>query len=131
MGELRFDTGVANYGASTRDIGGEDTGFALALEREGKEIVYVPEAIVAHIINAEEMSLPGVFRRLMRIGRGVAARTGRNPFALVETAAKAPALGVVAVVMLGLRRENDAALWMAKGAIQLGKFDYILRGSGR
>lgn len=129
LGEQRFDTGASNFGAGTRPVGGCDSRLARDLESTG--IVHVPEAIVRHVISADEMALRNVVGRFMRIGRNGAAMSGRSPAGLVVTAAKVPAFGLLAIGMLGLRRTNSAALWMAKGAIQLGQLDYHLRGSGR
>jgi hypothetical protein len=67
-----FDTGVANYGPGA--IGGEDVGLVKQLLDAGHQGLFVPGALVRHLVRPEQIGLRPVWQREVRIGRVMAAR---------------------------------------------------------
>jgi glycosyltransferase involved in cell wall biosynthesis len=67
-----FDTGVGNYGPGA--IGGEDVDVVKRLLDAGHQAVFVPEALVRHLVRPEQIGLRAVWQREVRIGRVMAAR---------------------------------------------------------
>ncbi|MFQ6546479.1 glycosyltransferase [Aestuariibius sp. 2305UL40-4] len=64
---LRFDTERLNYGQE--GAGGEDTHFASRAGDLGHPILFVPDAVVRHLIEPEDMSIGSVLGRTRSIGR--------------------------------------------------------------
>lgn len=67
-----FDTGVGNYGPGA--IGGEDVGLVKQLLDAGQQGLFVPDALVRHLVRPEQIGLRPVWQREVRIGRVMAAR---------------------------------------------------------
>ena len=74
IGQLRFDEGRLNYGAS--GAGGEDTAFARAVARSDRGIVYIAGARAEHLIGAKQIGFLPYVQRQLRIARGQARRDG-------------------------------------------------------
>jgi glycosyltransferase involved in cell wall biosynthesis len=66
-----FDTGAANYGPGT--IGGEDSGLVKQLLDAGQQALFVPEALIRHLVRPEQIGLRPFWQREVRIGRVMAA----------------------------------------------------------
>ena len=72
LADAPFDTGVGNYGPGS--IGGEDVGLVKQLLDAGHKAVFVPGALVRHVVRPEQIGLHPVWQREVRIGRVMASR---------------------------------------------------------
>lgn len=72
LSDVPFDTGAGNYGPGS--IGGEDVGLVKQLLDAGHKAVFVPGALVRHIVRREQIGLHPVWQREVRIGRVMASR---------------------------------------------------------
>lgn len=99
LGHIRFDEGVANFGAGRRPLGGLDTRIAAALRNVESGILHVPDAKVAHLLGKEDVAARAVFMRQMRIGRNYAAVRQADSVAVAKAIAK---IGVFAPASLVL-----------------------------
>jgi glycosyltransferase involved in cell wall biosynthesis len=100
--EARFDEGALNYGAGP--AGGEDTLFARSAAGPDGVILFVPEALVHHIVRPEQIGLRPYVRRQYRIALGQLRRDGLDAASLGPVVLGIP-LGAVRKglgLMLGL-----------------------------
>lgn len=74
LADAPFDTGQQNYEPGS--IGGEDVGLVKQLLDAGEKAVFVPGALVRHIVRREQIGLRPVWQRERRIGRVMATRPG-------------------------------------------------------
>ena len=72
LADAPFDTGARNYGPGS--IGGEDVGLVKQLLDAGQTAMFVPEALVRHIVRREQIGPRPVWQREVRIGRVMATR---------------------------------------------------------
>jgi GT2 family glycosyltransferase len=69
---VTFDTGNRNFGPGA--IGGEDVGLVKDLLDAGHRGLFVPDALVRHVVRSEQIGLRQVWRREVRIGQVMGAR---------------------------------------------------------
>lgn len=72
LADAAFDTGTRNFRRGA--IGGEDSGLVRELLDAGHQAIFVPGALVRHIVRREQIGLRPVWQREVRIGRVMAAR---------------------------------------------------------
>ncbi len=71
LADMPFDTGGGNFGPGS--IGGEDTGLVKQLLDAGHQALFVPDALVRHLVRPEQIGLRPLWQREVRIGRTMAA----------------------------------------------------------
>jgi glycosyltransferase involved in cell wall biosynthesis len=110
--EAMFDEGALNYGAGP--AGGEDTQFARSAAGQDGVILFVPEALVHHIVRADQIGLKPYVRRQYRIALGQLRRDGLDAASLgpvvlgVPLGAARRALGLVLGLGLKLATLNTS-----------------------
>ena len=67
---LRYNESVGPAGGNY--IQGSELELLLRLKEQGERFVFVPAASVEHVITAEQVTLPWLFNRAFRYGRGMA-----------------------------------------------------------
>ncbi|ROT93306.1 glycosyltransferase [Altererythrobacter sp. FM1] len=135
LGDVRFDTGATNFGADNlgaggAPTGGEDSQFVRALAERGQAVHFVPQAIVAHIVGAEEMTLRHQLSRFVRIGRGAAVVDGGGLRGAALAAAKVPVFGARSAMRYARADRAGAAMALAQAAMNLGRLSQSI-GKGR
>lgn len=125
IGHLRFAIEGVNFGAGTRDVGGEDTEFVRRVAAASR-IRHVPDARVLHIIAPHEMTWRNAIARYLRIGRGKAAQGLAGP-GMLRLAAKAVAHVCLAFFSFIIGARIAAARYGLRAAIRLGSLDHLLR----
>jgi glycosyltransferase involved in cell wall biosynthesis len=110
--DARFDEGELNYGSGP--AGGEDTHFARSAAGPDGVILFVPEALVHHIVRPEQIGLKPYVRRQYRIALGQLRRDGLDAASLgpvvlgVPLGAARKALGLVLGLGLKLATLNTS-----------------------
>lgn len=124
----RFDTERANFGASQTAAGGEDSKLIHALEQAGEPIVYVPEASLRHIVQANEATAGFILSRQVRIGRGNALVEGAGAAAAIRKTAEIAAYALIAPLLLLLGKRASAFQQLMKIARRLGMLHSWIAG---
>jgi len=75
--EYRFGSGIGPDGSRNYAAGAE-TEFLVRLSAAGYRMIYIPGAVLQHIVRPYQVSLEAVLVRYFRIGRGLQA-TGAHP----------------------------------------------------
>ncbi len=129
LGATRFDSEMGSFDGTAAAVGGEDTRFVTAIAQDATDILFVPEARVEHILQAEEVRVSSLFKRQMRIGRSNATF---GTFSLLDKLLTVPAMaayGLVVPLLMLLGQRTHAMKQLFKIGTRLGRLQTWVSGT--